>query len=107
MVPGYEQKHFPREELKGRLRLIAHQRGSEGAVTIHQDVAIFAGELSQGRKLTHEFADGRRGWLHVARGLVRLNGDELREGDSAKIDGERAIELDTDHRAEILLFDLK
>jgi hypothetical protein len=30
----------------------------------------------------------------------------LREGDGAKIEDESAIELETDHRAEILLFDL-
>jgi len=31
----------------------------------------------------------------------------LREGDSAKIEGQCGIELDTDHRPEILLFNLK
>lgn len=107
IAPEYEQKRFPREETEGRLRLIADRWGSDGAVTVHQDVAIYAGELSEGERLNHEFAQGRRGWLHVARGLVRLSGDELREGDGAKIEGERRIELDTDHRAEILLFDLK
>jgi redox-sensitive bicupin YhaK (pirin superfamily) len=106
IAPGYEQKHFPREEMAGRLRLIADRRGSAGAVTVHQNVAIHAGELSEGQRLSHVFAPGRRGWLHVARGLVRLNGDELREGDGARIENERNIELDTDHRAEVLLFDL-
>lgn len=107
VAPGYEQKRFPREEMIGRLRLIADRWGAEGAVTVRQDIAIFASELSDGQKVVHEFADSRRGWLHVARGLVRLNGDELREGDSARIEGEPFIELDTDHRAEVLLFDLK
>jgi redox-sensitive bicupin YhaK (pirin superfamily) len=107
IAPGYEQKRIPREETEGRLRLIADRWGSDGAVTVHQDVAIYAGELSEGERFGHEFALGRRGWLHVARGLVRLNGDELREGDGAKIEGESRIELDTDHHAEILLFDLK
>jgi quercetin 2,3-dioxygenase len=107
IAPGYEQKRFPREEMEGRLRLIADRWGSEGAVTVHQDVAIYAGGISEGERFAHEFANGRRGWLQVARGRARLNGDELREGDGAKIEGERRIELDTDHRAEILLFDLK
>ncbi|HEY9092770.1 hypothetical protein [Parasphingorhabdus sp.] len=39
-------------------------------------------------------------------GRLRLNGDELSEGDSAKIECERVIEFDTDHRAEILLLEL-
>jgi redox-sensitive bicupin YhaK (pirin superfamily) len=74
---------------------------------VHQDLAIYAGELSEGERFSHDFAQGRRGWLHVARGLVSLGGGELREGDGAKIEGEHRIELDTDHRAEILLFDFK
>lgn len=47
------------------------------------------------------------GWLHIARGIVCLNDDELHDGDGAKIEGEPSIELDTGHRAKILLFDLK
>jgi redox-sensitive bicupin YhaK (pirin superfamily) len=106
IYPGYEQKHFPRKEMEGRLRLIADRWGSDGAVTVHQDVAIYAGEFSHGQRVVHDFADGRRGWLHVARGVLRLDGDELRAGDGAKIEGERRLELETDHRTEFLLFDL-
>jgi len=103
IAPSYEQKHFPREELQGRLRLIADR----GAVTVHQDVAIYAGELSEGESISHQIADGRRAWLHVARGIVRLNGDELREGDGAEITAEPGIVVDTAHHGELLLFDLK
>lgn len=39
--------------------------------------------------------------------IVRLNGDELREGDGARIFDESFVELDTDHRGEFLLFDLR
>ncbi|MFY0310458.1 pirin family protein [Leisingera sp. D0M16] len=104
--PGYEQQNIPREEMQGTLRLIADRQGSKGAVKVHQDVRIYASELSDGQRVTHTFSEGRRGWLHVVRGLVRLNGDEIREGDGARIENEPAIELDTDHRTEVLLFDL-
>jgi redox-sensitive bicupin YhaK (pirin superfamily) len=62
--------------------------------------------FAEGDRSTHEFTNGRGGWLHVARGLVFLNGDELREGDGAKIEGERRIDLEADRPAEVLLFDL-
>jgi redox-sensitive bicupin YhaK (pirin superfamily) len=104
--PGYEQKRFPRGETESRLRLIADRWGSDGAVTVHQDIAIYAGELSEGKGFSHKIAPGRRGWLHVARGLVRLRGIEMREGDGAKIEDESAIDLEADQRAEILFFDL-
>jgi hypothetical protein len=104
---SYEQRHLPRQEMQGRLRLIADRRGTDGAVTVHQDVAIYAGELSEGESISHQIADGRRAWLHVARGIVRLNGDELREGDGAAITAEPGIVVDTAHHGELLLFDLK
>jgi hypothetical protein len=106
IAPSYEQKRFPRENLQGRLRLVVDRWGTDGAVTVHQDVAIYAGELSEGERISHQIADGRRAWLHVARGIVRRNGDELREGHGAAIVDEPGIVIDTDHRGELLLFDL-
>ena len=49
---------------------------------------------------------GRYAWLQVARGVVALEGDELREGDGAAISGEASIGLETTTGAEVLLFDL-
>jgi hypothetical protein len=40
----YEQKAFPEEEKRGRLRLIASPDGADGSVTIHTDARVFAGE---------------------------------------------------------------
>jgi hypothetical protein len=107
IAPSYEQKRFPRQALQGRLHLVADRWGTDGAVTVHQDVAIYAGQLSDGESVSHEIADGRRAWLHVARGIVRLNGDELREGDGAAITAEPGIVIDTAHRGELLLIEIK
>lgn len=106
LAPGYEQKHFSQEERRGQLRLIGDRNGSRGAVTIHQDIALYAGEVFEGDRIHYAIAKGRRAWVQVPRGIVRLNGDELREGDGAAITDEPEITLDTDHRAEVLLFDL-
>jgi quercetin 2,3-dioxygenase len=107
IAPSYEQKQLPREEMRGRLRLIGDPEGSEGSVRVHQDIRIYAADLSEGERVVHGLAAGRRAWLHVARGIVRLNGDELREGDGAAIVDEREIVIDTEYRGEVLLFDLK
>jgi redox-sensitive bicupin YhaK (pirin superfamily) len=107
IAPTYEQKHFHREDLQGKLRLIADRWGSDGALTIHQDVAIYAAEIAESDRIAYAIKPGRRLWLQVVRGIVRINGDELREGDGARIYDEQGIELDTDHRGEFLLFDLR
>ncbi len=107
LPPGYEQKSFPAAEKRGRFRLVGDRRGSDGAVTIHQDVRMYVAEMEPGSRLAHPIADGRYAWVQLVRGIAALNGDELREGDGAAVSGEPGIELRTAaHGAEIMLFDL-
>jgi redox-sensitive bicupin YhaK (pirin superfamily) len=106
LAPSYEQKEFPRAERRNALRLVADRRGADGAVTVHQDVSLYAADLEPGATVRHAFAPGRCGWLQVARGVVSLEGDELREGDGAAISAEASIALATAVGGEVLLFDL-
>src|SRR5271169_1059344 len=46
--PGYEQKTFPNEEKRGKLRLLASPDGADGSVTIHQDARLYVSLLSPG-----------------------------------------------------------
>lgn len=102
---GYEQKHFSDEEKRGRLRLCASPDGADGSVRIQQDAWMFATLLENGDSVSHTFASGRKGWLHVARGAALINGISLRKGDGVAIDGEREIKLSAQARAEVLLFE--
>ena len=49
---------------------------------------------------------GRYGWLQVARGSVKLNGKELKQGDGAAISDEKQVTIEGVESAEVLLFDL-
>ena len=106
LPPGYEQKRFPQESRRGRLRLIASGDGREGAVTIHQDADVWTALLQPGESLSHRLAPGRYAWVHVARGAVSLNGSTLGAGDGAAVSDEAALEINGAARAEVLLFDL-
>lgn len=106
LAPGYEQKTFEDAELRDGLRVIADRGGRDGAVTIHQDVTLYAGRLSPGVKVEHRFAPGRSGWLHLARGAARLNDTPLTAGDGAAVSDERALTVTATEPSEILLFDL-
>ena len=106
IAPGYEQKTFPESERRGRLRLIAAADGRDGAVTIHQDAAVYAAVLARGERVEHTLAPKRLGWLQVARGAVLLNGERLDQGDGAAIENERRVTLEALEPAEALLFDL-
>ncbi len=104
--PSYEQKHFPDEERRGRLRAVASGDGHDGSVRLHQDVTILAGLLGTGDRVRHDLAPGRHGWVQVVRGRVRLADHELEEGDGAALVGEAAVELAGLSDAEVLVFDL-
>jgi len=104
--PSYEEKQFGTAEKKGQLRLIASPDGREGSVTIHQDAHVYAALLDGKDAVAHGLAPGRRAYVHVARGAVKVNGIELKGGDGAKIAGETEIKFSGAKQAEVLLFDL-
>jgi quercetin 2,3-dioxygenase len=103
---GYEQKFFSDDDKRGRLRLIASKNGADGSVKLQQDVAVFASVLDGNATVTHAFAEGRNGWLHVARGSVDVGDTTLHAGDGAAITAAREVTLRAHERGEVLLFDM-
>ncbi len=106
MEPGYEQKAFTAEDKRGRLRLVGSQDGRDGAITIHQDVDLYATLLGDGDQVTHELAAGRKGWVQVARGRAALNETALAPGDGVAVEGPATLTLTGTAEAELLLFDM-
>ncbi len=106
LKPSYEQKAFPVEERRGKLRLVASPTGREGSVTVHQDVQLYSALLDGGQSVAHTLGDGRRAWLQVARGAVTLGGQALAAGDGAAVTGEQELAIAASEPAEVLLFDL-
>jgi redox-sensitive bicupin YhaK (pirin superfamily) len=104
--PSYEEKQFGAVEKKGQLRLIASPDGREGSVTVHQEAYVYASMLDGKDAVTHRLAPGRRAYVHVARGSLKVNGKPLDGGDGIKIENETSIELKEAQEAEVLLFDL-
>jgi redox-sensitive bicupin YhaK (pirin superfamily) len=104
--PSYEQKRVDAAAKRGRLAPIATPEGRDGSVTIHQDATIFAALLDGAERVSHEVAEGRRAYVHVARGSVAVNGERLGPGDAVKLDGGTRIALSDGDDAEVLLFDL-
>jgi redox-sensitive bicupin YhaK (pirin superfamily) len=104
IAPSYEQKRFGDAEKRGRLRLIASRDGAEGSVTIHQDARVYAGLFDGAERARHD-VNGRRAYVHVARGSLTVNGQRLGAGDALKTD-ERALSFAEGDKAEVLVFDL-
>ncbi|HET9529378.1 MAG TPA: pirin family protein [Blastocatellia bacterium] len=106
LKPGYEQREFPEEERRGRLRLVASRDGSDGSVTIRQDVKLYTALLAAGEEVSYQPGGDRHAWVQVVKGEVTLNGVPLKAGDGAAISEERALNIKATDDAEFLLFDL-
>lgn len=104
--PGYEQKLFPEEERRGKLKLLVAPGGADGALHIHQDARLYSAILDDGQRVEHTLARGRGAWLQVARGSVELNGTTLSQGDGAAIEDESLLAITSRGPSEVLLFDL-
>jgi hypothetical protein len=106
LSPDYEQKLFPDEVKRGKLRLIGSSDGRDGSVTIHQDASIYAAMLDPGAEIVHTIPSGRHVWVQVARGKIHVNGYTLEQGGGAAVTDEDRLEIAGIENAEILLFDL-
>lgn len=106
LKPAYGQKTFSEEEKRGKLRLVASPDGREGSVQIRQKNELYATMLSNGEAVKHELKSERHAYVQVARGSVRLNGEQLDAGDGAAVSQEKTVELTGVDDAEVLLFDL-
>ncbi|HEX8254607.1 MAG TPA: pirin family protein [Thermoanaerobaculia bacterium] len=106
IAPGYEQKLFPEDERRGKLRLLVAPGGEDGALNIHQDARLYSAILGAGERVEHSLDTGRAAWIQVARGSVEVNGTVLRTGDGAAIENESSLAISATADAEVLLFDL-
>lgn len=106
LKPGYAQANFSQQDKYGKFRLVASPDGSDGSITINQDVNLYAALLDAGQTIDYKLAPTHSGWLHVARGTVLLNDRELKAGDGVALTQEEKLEIVGRESAEVLLFDL-
>lgn len=108
LKPSYEQKTFEPSDKLGKLRLVAARDGRDGAVTVHQDLDLYASLLDAGNAVAHEVRPGRAVWVQVATGNFVVDGQRLSAGDGVSVTapGTLSIAGDGDTRAEVLVFDL-
>ncbi|HMM52337.1 MAG: pirin family protein [Burkholderiales bacterium] len=106
IAPGYEQKTIPAAEKRGVLRLVASPDGAQGSVTIHADAMLYAGLFDGGERAELALDPARKGYVHLVRGSLEVNGHALSGGDAVLLEGENRIVLANGSDAEVLVFDL-
>ncbi len=106
IAPGYEQKRFPEQEKRGKLRLVASPDGAEGSVVIHADARMYAGLFDGAEEASLALDPARPVYVHLVRGELSVNGTRLSGGDAARLKGESRLHLSGGKDAEVLVFDL-
>ncbi len=106
LKPGYMEKTIPQKDRRGKLKLVASRKGTDGSIQINQDVSMYASILKADEVVTHEIAPKRHAWIQVASGRLDVNGVRLDEGDGAAISDEKKLKIQAKEGSEFLLFDL-
>ncbi|MFG6413607.1 pirin family protein [Roseateles sp. DC23W] len=109
IAPSYEQKHFDTASKRGKLRLVAANDGeaeAKGAVTIHADARLYAGLFDGAEAAEVDIAPGRLAYIHLVRGSLNVNGQDLTAGDALQVRDASSVALKAGVDAEVLVFDL-
>lgn len=107
LTPSYEQTLFAPEDKKGKLKLVASRAGTDGSVTIHQDVSLYSSILAKDEKVAHTLAENRHAWIQIVKGSLEVNGEFLNQGDGAAVSEETLLKINSlEDETEFLLFDL-
>jgi hypothetical protein len=106
IAPGYEQKQIDPEAVRNHFARIAAPDPRENEVRLVQDAEIWTARLDAGVEAIHPLAQGRKAWLHLAKGEIRLGQETLGAGDAAAITDLTQIAIRSNAPSEVLLFDL-
>lgn len=106
LAPGYEQQALDPADQRGRLCRVAAPGGGAGMITLNADATLYMGRFDGEESCTLALPPGRLGWVHLARGTLRVNGQVLQAGDALGLADEPAVQLDQGEGAEVLVFDL-
>jgi redox-sensitive bicupin YhaK (pirin superfamily) len=104
--PSYDQRHFPIDDRRGRWVILVSPDGREESIATHQDGLMFGTVLAPGEMLDYPFDKDRSGYLHLARGRLRVGNVTLQPGDGIRIQRHGPLGIEGIEQAEVLLFDL-
>ena len=104
--PSYEQKTIPQTDKQGKLCLVASPNGNDGSVSISADAKMYAGLFDGSQSAKMQLDPKRKGYVHLIKGSLTVNGQKLASGDALLMENESALEVRDGVDAEVLFFDL-
>ncbi|WP_342438534.1 pirin family protein [Paenibacillus sp. FSL L8-0436] len=106
-APSYSIGRFDPAKLEGKLLSVVAAEPSEEVVGIAQDMTIYLGRAEAGQVLSFQQEQGRRIFIYLIEGRLKLQGDvELLPGDSARIEEVSALSLAAAENTLVMVIDL-
>jgi redox-sensitive bicupin YhaK (pirin superfamily) len=105
--PTYQQTRVTPEEKRGKLKLLFSPDKAQGSLQIRQDARVYAGLFDGKEQTTLKLPANRHAYVHVARGSLEVNGQQLGAGDGARARTVPSLHFAKGHGAEVLVFDMR
>ena len=108
LKPSWEQKKFTKEERINKLVPVVTSENKKNGNTlhIHQDATFYLSTLTVGNQVYHKLSNGRKAYLFVIDGEIKLNNKLMQTRDAAMIEKENDLVIKAEKPTEIILIDL-
>jgi hypothetical protein len=106
IAPSYEQKTITQANKLGKLCLVASANGQDGSIALSADAKVYAGLFDGDQSAKLAIDPHRKAYVHLIRGSLDINGQNLSSGDALLIQDENHLSLTNGKNAEVLVFDL-
>lgn len=104
--PAYEQKLFPLEERQNLFKLVVSKNDDQGSVSLNQDVNMWLGSFVASHQTDFAINPQRKQWVHIIKGEVSLNGNNLQAGDGVSVEDETMLRFENEAPYEAIIFDM-
>ena len=105
LAPSLVQRQYTREDRLGRLLEVVNPTG-DGALSVHQDARVCISALDPGQSATHSLVDGRGAYVYLIDGSGTFDGEPVRTGDAAMVEGQDALMIAATDPCELILIDV-
>jgi redox-sensitive bicupin YhaK (pirin superfamily) len=102
---GVQQHQYAEADRTNRWLQIMGPPQEEG-LNLAQDARVRVSRLLADRTLSHEFGEGRGGYVYVIDGLARFDDQQVAIGDAAKIEHSHLLTVTADTDTELILVDV-
>jgi quercetin 2,3-dioxygenase len=104
VAPAWSQREFPKADRSGTFTVLASGYDDDGALPINANARVLGATMADNGTLDYEVGEGRSAYLVVAKGRVRIAGQDIDARDGVAI-GAGTLHIEALEGAEIVMVD--